>query len=111
MLLIGAAASLSIIGVAEAQDAPSAGGAPSTSSSPATELKTGMTVKDSAGATVGKIAQVGQTADGTPAVTIAISGGKKVAVPASALTVNGHQAVSSMTKAEIEGAGAAKPGG
>jgi hypothetical protein len=70
-----------------------------------------MTVKDSAGATVGKIAQVGQTSDGTSAVSIATSDGRTVAVPASALTVSGKQAVSSLTKAEIVGGGAAKPGG
>jgi len=119
-LLIGAAATLSIVGVAHAQYAPPSGAAPSASASPqagsqdptpATELKTGMTVKDSAGATVGKIAQVGQTSDGTSAVSIATSDGRTVAVPASALTVSGKQAVSSLTKAEIVGGGAAKPGG
>jgi hypothetical protein len=68
-----------------------------------------MTVKDSAGATVGKITKVGQTSDGTPAALIDVDG-KTVAVLASSLSVAGDQATSAQTKAQIKAAAPANPG-
>lgn len=59
----------------------------------------------SAGETIGKITQVGKTADGTPAVAIDMDG-KTVSLAASSLTLSakGDEAVTSMTKAQIEAA-------
>ena len=73
-----------------------------------------MAVKDTTGAVVGSITQVGKTADGTPAVVVNIDG-KPVGLPASMFTLaqNGSEVVSSATKAQIEAAAAApapKPG-
>jgi hypothetical protein len=115
---LSAAMSLAAVLSAQAQDTPDpAQGAPA--APPATSgdaqassgLKAGMVVKDSAGATVGKITQVGQTSDGTAAAALDVDG-KRVVVPASTLTVAeaGDQAVSSLTKAQIKAAAAAKPG-
>ncbi|HEY1750723.1 MAG TPA: hypothetical protein VGG29_05640 [Caulobacteraceae bacterium] len=84
---------------------------PDTPAQSASGLKVGMTVKDSAGATVGKITEVGQTSDGTSAVAISVDG-KKAVVPASTLKLAeaGSEATSSQTKAQIKAAAAANPG-
>lgn len=71
-------------------------------------VKPGMIVKDNAGATVGKIVQVGKTADGTAAAVISVDG-KSSTVAATTLTPAGDGLVSSMTKAQIKAA--AKPAG
>lgn len=69
------------------------------------KLKTGMTVKDSAGATVGKIASVGAATDASATVGLSVDG-KTVEVPATTLSLNakGDGAVSTQTKAEIKAA-------
>jgi len=75
-----------------------------------TTFKAGMTVKDSAGTTVGKISKVGASADGKATVTLDVDG-KAVTVPASTLSLNamGDEVVSSKTKAQIK-AEATPPG-
>ena len=72
---------------------------------PTSMVKTGMVVKDSAGATIGNITSIRKAADGTATVAIAVDG-KMVHLPGSALSLSpsGKQAVSSMTKAEIKAA-------
>lgn len=85
---------------------PSATSPPATDTSAATSMyKPGMTVKDSAGDTIGKITRVGRTADGTAAVAVDMDG-KTVNLAASTLSLNarGDEAVSTMTKAEIKAA-------
>jgi hypothetical protein len=74
-------------------------------------LKSGMVVKDGTGATVGTIAQVGQTADGRPAVMIDVDG-KQIGMLASNLSLGqgGAEAVSTMTKAQLQASAAQKPG-
>ncbi len=59
-----------------------------------------MVVKDTTGATVGTIAQIGKTADGSAAVTVKVDG-KEIGVLASALTPSGSQAISTQTKAQL----------
>jgi hypothetical protein len=75
-----------------------------------TMFKAGMVVKDSAGATVGKITHVGKTGDGAATVAVNVDG-KTVSVPVSSLSLNpaGDAAVSTMTKTEIKAAAPAKP--
>src|ERR1700733_15505073 len=48
--------------------------APQSGSDTAAVAKPGMVVKDSAGATLGKVVQVGQTADGQSAVVVEVDG-------------------------------------
>jgi hypothetical protein len=116
--LVSAALALSMIGTAYAQDASpgtaqSAPAAPDAASTPPAaagaalaDFKPGMVVKDSAGAKVGTIAQVGTTSDGTPAVALDV-GGKQVVVAAATLKLasSGKEVVSSQTKAQIMGGG------
>jgi hypothetical protein len=114
-LLYGSALALSLGFTALAQQPQSP--PPSASTPPASDanatasaFKPGMTVKDSAGATVGRIMRIGKTADGTPAVAVNVDG-KTVNVAASTLSpgAGGNEVVSSMTKAEIK-ATPASPG-
>ncbi|MGR4863799.1 hypothetical protein [Caulobacter sp. LARHSG274] len=71
----------------------------------ASVFKPGMIVKDSAGATVGTVEQVGQTADGSTAIEVSVDG-KAINLSPSILAVSGdgEEAVSSMTKAQIKAA-------
>jgi hypothetical protein len=97
---------------------PPSGAAGSTAPGAAatTALKAGMVVKDTAGAMVGTISQVGQTPDGKPAAMLNVDG-QPIAILASNLTVDpsGAQAVSTYTKAQLLASAAAaktaKPGG
>jgi len=77
---------------------------PSQSVNPPTSagLRPGMTVKDSNGAVVGTIRQLGQTAAGRPIAQLDIDG-RPVNVPAGWLnrTPDGAAAVSTLTKAQI----------
>jgi hypothetical protein len=83
--------------------------APSSADTPtATTAKPGMVVKDSSGATVGTVVNVGKAANGLMAVVVNIDG-KPVSLAANMLTPAGSGLVSSMTKAEIKAA-AAKQG-
>jgi hypothetical protein len=75
-----------------------------------------MVVKDSTGATVGTISQVGQTPTGQAAAMIDIDG-KQIGILASNLKIDpaGTQAVSAYTKAQLiasaaPAAAAARPG-
>lgn len=77
-------------------------GAPA-SANAASGARAGMTVTDSSGATIGKITQVGQTADGQSAVVIDVDG-KPFTVAANTLSPSGAGMVSSMTKAQIKAA-------
>lgn len=70
-------------------------------------LKEGMTVKDSAGVTVGKITKVGKSG-GAPAALVEV-GGKTVVVMGSTLKVSGDTATSTQTKDEIEALPEPKP--
>jgi hypothetical protein len=84
---------------------------PSASVNPPTTagLKPGMPVKDSTGALIGTVTQVGQTTDGRPMAGLQIDG-RQVIVPAGDLSVSQNgQAVSSMTKAQLQ-ASAVRPG-
>ena len=62
-------------------------------------LLVGMTVKDSSGATVGKITRVGQSG-GAPAALVDVDG-KTVILLGSTLRVSGNSATSTQTKDEI----------
>ena len=83
---------------------------PSASVNPPTTagLKAGMPVKDSTGALIGTLTQVGQTTDGRPMASLQIDG-RQVLVPAGDLSAQNGQAVSSMTKAQLQ-ASASSPG-
>jgi len=76
-----------------------------------TLFKSGMVVKDSAGATVGKVTKVGKAADGALTVAVDVDG-KTVDLPAATLSLSpaGDEAVSTQTKAEIKAAAPARPG-
>ena len=103
-LAVGFAALAQTSAAQQVTPPPSAGAPPaSDATATATAFKAGMVVKDSAGATVGKIARVGKTAEGTAAVEVNVDG-KTVNLAASTLTLSpsGTEAVSSMTKAEIK---------
>ena len=108
-LFYGSALALSVGVAALAQDPaspPSARPPPaSDANATASMFKMGMVIKDSAGATVGRIARVGKTSDGTAAVGVNIDG-KMVDLATSTLSLSpsGTQAVSSMTKAEMKAA-------
>ena len=112
-LLCGSALALSVGLAAHAQDPasqqvnpPSATAPPATdANATAAKFKAGMTVKDSAGTTIGKIIKVGKTTDGTTAVAVNIDG-KMVNLATSTLTLSptGGTVVSSMTKAQIKAA-------
>ena len=122
-LLLGAgvATALGFAAQAQTMPAPDSAAAPPAASPPAdaaaaaqhgvdatAAVKPGMIVKDNAGATVGKIVQVGKTADGTAAAVISVDG-KSSTVAATTLTPAGDGLVSSQTKAQIRAA--AKPPG
>lgn len=81
-------------------DAASTGTATNTSAT-AADLRTGATVRDSAGADVGRISKVtkGKT-DAETMVTLS-SGGKTVTVPASSLSLSAGALVTGQTKADI----------
>src|SRR5262245_8445927 len=99
-LFCGSALALTVGFAAQAQEPASKPAYPPDASAAApAKLKTGMTVKDSAGATVGKIASVGDASDASAKVALDVDG-KTVDVPASTLSVKGGSAVSSQTKAE-----------
>jgi len=108
------AATLGLAAQAQVSSSPPPGAAKppaAAATAPDPALKPGMPVKDATGAMIGSITQVGQTADGTPAVVVSVDG-KPVGLPASVLTVasNGAEATASVTKAQIQGAAApAKP--
>ncbi len=116
-LLLGAglAATLGFAAHAQSMPAPDqsdaqapAGQPPADAAAPpsgadATAAKPGMVVKDSAGATLGKVVQVGQTADGQSAVVVEVDGAP-ITLAANMLTPNGNGLVSSMTKAQIKAA-------
>ena len=112
-LLLGASVATALGFAAQAQTmpAPDQGATPPTadqaaapaSADAASSAKPGMLVKDSAGAAIGKIVQVGQTADGQSAVVVNVDG-KPFTLAASVLTPSGGGMVSSMTKAQIKAA-------
>lgn len=106
-LLFGSALALSVGFAVQAQEPASQPANPPASDAGASmsKLKAGMVVKDSAGATIGKIADVGSASDASATVAVDVDG-KKVKVPASTLSLNakGDAAVSSQTKAEIKAA-------
>jgi hypothetical protein len=79
---------------------------PSHTSAPSA-LKEGMTIKDSAGVVVGKIAKVGQSG-GAPAALVDVDG-KTVVVMGSTLSVSGDSATSTQTKEQIAASPQPKP--
>jgi hypothetical protein len=79
--------------------------APASATDAAAALKEGMVVKDSTGAAVGTIAQIGKTPDGAPAAVLDVDG-KKIGVLASSLTPQGGQVISAATKAQLLAASA-----
>ena len=117
-LILATVISLSAGLAAHAQDTaspaspPPSGAADSTAAAPsaASSLKTGMVVKDKAGAMVGTVSQVGQTPDGKAAAVLNVDG-QPINVLASYLTVDptGAQATSMYTKAQLQAS--AKPAG
>jgi hypothetical protein len=122
---LAAAMSLSAGFAAHAQSntpaaAPPAAGAPPATApgaAAATGLKSGMVVKDQAGAMIGTISQLGQTPDGQAAAMLNVDG-QQIGILASSLTVDpsGAAATSAYTKAQLLAAaaapkGAAKPPG
>jgi len=63
--------------------------------------RTGMTIKDAQGMTIGTIARVIKTPDGTTTISANVDG-RTVNLPASAVTISADgSAVSSMSKAQI----------
>jgi len=60
----------------------------------------GTTVKDSRGATVGRVLRTVTAADGTARVVVQM-GADTFTVPSTALTLNGRYATSAMTKAQL----------
>lgn len=83
--------------------APMAGANPPAVDTSATTspYKTGMTIKDAQGATIGTIARVIRTPDGATTISASVDG-RNVNLPASALTPSADGgAVSSMSKAQI----------
>jgi len=108
VLLCGAALSLAAL-AAEAQPPastavnPPAAAAPPAADTTATvsPYRTGMTIKDAQGMTIGTIARVIKTPDGATTISANVDG-RTVNLPASALTVGADgSAVSSMSKAQI----------
>ena len=105
-LICGSALALAAGFAVQAQEPASKPADPpdaSASAAAPAKLKTGMMVKDSAGATVGKIASVGDASDASAKVALEVDG-KTVDVPASTLSIKGGSAVSTQTKAEIKAA-------
>jgi hypothetical protein len=112
-LLYGSALALSVGFAALAQPPASQSNAPPSASTPpasdasatASAFKAGMTVKDSAGATIGRIVRVGKASDGTATVAVNVDG-KTINVAASTLSPGsaGNEVVSSKTKAELKAA-------
>ncbi|TAJ72127.1 MAG: hypothetical protein EPO51_08400 [Phenylobacterium sp.] len=82
--------------------APSAATPPAADASATTSpYKPGMAIKDAQGSTIGSIARVIRTPDGTTTISASVDG-RNVNLPASALTLGADGgAVSSMTKAQI----------
>lgn len=115
LLAAGGAYAATPGGMGGGMGAPSGG--PATSALPprsdapaasaASELKEGMTVKDSAGVTVGKISKVGRSG-GAPAALVEVDG-KTVVVMGSTLKVSGDTATSTQTKEQIKALPEAKP--
>jgi hypothetical protein len=111
-----AVCALPLAGFAQTSSSPAAASPPPASSygaastgakadtSATVSLKTGMTVKDSAGVTVGKITKIA-----SDTATIKMSKGS-FSAPTSTLSVEGGAATINMTKADIDAqvAGAAK---
>jgi hypothetical protein len=119
-LLLGAgvATALGFAAQAQSMPAPDQGAAPPpaedqapppSAMDAAPAAKPGMVVKDSAGATLGKIVQVGQTADGQSAVVVNVDG-KPFTLAANMLTPTSDGMAVSMTKAQIKAAAAKSPG-
>lgn len=82
--------------------APTAENPPAVDTSATTSpYKTGMTIKDAQGATIGTIARVIRTPDGATTISASVDG-RNVNLPASALTPSADGgAVSTMSKAQI----------
>ena len=80
---------------------------PTPGDSPTSGLKVGMTVKDNAGVTVGKITRIGQSG-GAPAALVDVDG-KTVVVMGSTLQVSGGSATSNQTRDEIKALPEPKP--
>jgi hypothetical protein len=82
----------------------SAATAPATSantSATASAFRSGMTVKDAQGVTIGTISRVIKTPDGATTYAVSVDG-RNVKLPGSALTMGASgEAISSMSKAQI----------
>ena len=87
---------------------PSDSRLPTTAGDSVSGLKEGMTVKDSAGVTVGRITKVGQS--GGSAAALVDVDGKTVVVMGSTLSVSGDTATSTQTKDEIKASPQPRPG-
>ena len=81
-------------------DTPSSSAA---SPDPSQDFKPGMTVKDPSGEEIGKINRVGHTPSGVPAAEVNVDG-KPVVMALAALTLTParDQAISSVTKAQVQ---------
>jgi len=113
VLLCGAALSLVALAVqaqppASTAVSPPAAAPPAAATPPAADTtatvspyRTGMTIKDAQGMTVGTIARVIKTPDGATTISASVDG-RTVNLPASAVTIGADgTAVSSMSKAQI----------
>jgi hypothetical protein len=90
---------------APAEQTPSAASAASNTSATTSGvsglLKTGVTVKDSSGATVGKVSQVVNDSSGQPSGVVVKIGGQPVTLPASSLSANGEYLVAQQTRSQL----------
>jgi hypothetical protein len=113
VLLCGAALSLVALAVQAQPPAstavnPPAANPPAAATPPAADTtatvspyRTGMTIKDAQGMTIGTIARVIKTPDGATTISATVDG-RTVNLPASAVTIGADgTAVSSMSKAQI----------
>ena len=108
--LCGSALALSFGFAAQAQDPASKPDKPPSAaatsgkdvSATTSKLKAGMVVKDSEGATLGRIARLGKTSDGAEAAEVNVDGAMiNIATASLSLSPSGKEAVSSKTKADI----------
>jgi len=96
-------------GAAPQSQAPADQAAPQPGANTPTTAKPGMVVKDTSGATVGTVVQVGQASNGQSAVVVNIDG-KPISLAANMLTPAGDGLVSSMSKDDIKAAAAKQAG-
>lgn len=102
-ILLGAAAAVTITGAATAQVVPPTPASARETPVAAAALTAGTSVRDRNGAEIGTVASV----DSSGNVKIKTSGGV-ITVPATALTVSGGIAVSSMSEAQLRSSATAK---